>query len=283
MNVLTLSFIFILGTMIGSFLNVVSLRYKTGMPIANGRSKCFSCNLTLRWYELVPVLSFLFLRGKCHKCKSSISYQYPVIELLSGITFVGLAVRGMYLWPIYGSLQNGLLYSVLFFIFYAVVFSILYIIMAYDIQHKIIPNVFVYTFIGLSLAKMALFLYCNHFEIAVIDLFDISTPLVLFVPFATLWLVSGGKWIGFGDAKLVFGIGAFLGFALGISAVILAFWIGAVWGLYVMLLSRIHNKGKRVRLSSEMPFAPFLILATLIVFFTHVDVLNLGNFLKIFY
>ena len=82
-----LIFSFVLGTLIGSFLNVVALRYNTGMTV-NGRSKCFSCGKNLSWFELFPVLSFLFQKGACRKCKSKISWQYPLIETLSGIIFV---------------------------------------------------------------------------------------------------------------------------------------------------------------------------------------------------
>src|SRR3989344_1792899 len=80
-------FVFILGTIIGSFLNVVILRYNTGSSI-QGRSGCMSCGKPLVWYELFPVLSFLFLLGRCGGCKSRISAQYPLVELLTGIIFL---------------------------------------------------------------------------------------------------------------------------------------------------------------------------------------------------
>src|SRR3989338_5654032 len=87
MNVLFLIFSFILGTVIGSFLNVVIFRYNTGLTV-RCRSKCFSCNKTLSWFELVPIFSFLAQTGKCRKCKSKISWQYPLIEFASGILFI---------------------------------------------------------------------------------------------------------------------------------------------------------------------------------------------------
>ena len=95
---------FIFGTIVGSFLNVLILRYNTGISAARGRSFCFSCGKNLNWLELVPVLSFLFQKGKCRGCKSKISWQYPLVECLTGLLFVGVFLR-------YGGV-NGLFSSV---------------------------------------------------------------------------------------------------------------------------------------------------------------------------
>lgn len=281
MDLLSIILVFIFGTLVGSFINVVSLRHGTGLSSAVSRSRCFSCNTTLRWYELVPLFSFLFQGGKCRTCKSKISIQYPLIETLTGLVFIGVIIRQISLWPIYSGFENGLMYSTLLAIYYFIVFSILFVIMIYDFRHKIIPNFFVYMFILLATLKLLFFMYLKYPDIQVYDLFDLSAPLVLFTFFALMWVVSSGRWIGFGDAKLVFGIGALLGFAFGIGAVVLGFWLGAVWSILLILSQKLYSNTNTLTMKSEIPFAPFLILGTIIVFIFRLDVMNLSGFLGI--
>lgn len=252
MFLLNLFIIFIFGTIIGSFLNVVALRYNTGLSIIKGRSKCFSCGNNLSWYELIPLFSFLFLGGKCSSCKSKISYQYFIVELMTGILFVGLFLKfGLSpILPLYLSIA-----------------SILVVMAIYDFKHKIIPDVMVFIFILLSIIAFI----CNH---QIIDIFsyswfmDLFVGLILFSFFAFFWLISSGKWMGFGDAKLAIGIGFLLGFSGGIYAILLSFWIGAAYSLFIIFLQKIKLSNLNLSLKSEVPFAPFMILAVFIQIFT---------------
>lgn len=257
MNILIPIFIFILGTLVGSFLNVVILRYNTGLSISKGRSKCFSCGKELKWHELTPVISFIVLRGRCSKCKSKISWQYPIVEVLTGIMFLLIF------------LKVGLMGSLLNILFYFAIWSILIVITVYDLRHKIIPNGLVYAFILLSLAQ-ALVLHASWADLL------IGPILFLFV--WLLWIISKGTWIGLGDAKLMLGMGLLLGFASGISAVLLAFWSGAAVAIFMLLLKHsLLFGGKNITMKSEIPFAPFLILGTALAFFCSIDILNLHS------
>jgi leader peptidase (prepilin peptidase)/N-methyltransferase len=263
MNTLSLLLSFVFGTIIGSFLNVVSLRYNTGMGV-NGRSKCFTCGKTLTWKELIPLFSFAVQKGACKKCKSKISWQYPLVEFLAGVFFVLIFLK-------FPPVDAAASISTVIYLF---ITSILIVITVYDMKHKIIPDALSYTFsllafIGMFFGGQTLF----HIP-ATIDL--LAGPLCA-LPFALLWLVSKGTWMGFGDAKLALGIGWTLGFLPAVSGIILAFWIGAVISVVWMLVTYKKIKGRY-----EIPFAPYLILGMYLVLIFNIQVIDLRPLLQVF-
>ena len=136
----------------------------------------------------------------------------------------------------------------------------------------------VYSFIVLSFAVLLL----TH---PIGQLFSLSLSLdllagpILFAFFAFFWLVSGGKWMGFGDAKLAIGVGWLLGFSGGVFAIMLAFWIGAAYSLILLLLQQIKIANFKLSFKSELPFAPFIILALFIQLFTSWNMQSIINFL----
>ena len=265
-------FFFLLGACIGSFLNVIIYRYNTGMTI-NGRSQCFSCGRQLRWFDMFPIVSFLTFRGRCRTCKSKISWQYPLVELITAILFVAVfSVDGF---------SSALIFDL-------VIFCVLIVMTVYDIRHKIIPDRLVVIFVVVGLAKMLLpLMHGGDFSVL-----NFLAGFVFFVPFYLLWKVSNGKWIGLGDGKLAIGIGAFLGLSLGLTAIVVGFWAGALFGLSYLGLQRICDSAwfsrtwlglffarNSLTMKSEIPFAPFLILGVLIVFFSGFNLFLIGSFL----
>jgi len=273
----------IAGALIGSFLNVVIYRYNTGLSISQGRSQCFVCGKKLAWYELIPIVSFILQKGRCRGCQAKVSWQYPFVELITSVLFVAVVYRQISLYSVFSLIPDGLWYSIVLALYYFVVISILVVIAVYDIRHKIVPNGLVYTFMALAVGKLLLFTFLFALPLTTAGWFDLFAPIVLSTPFVFLWWISRGSWIGFGDAKLAFGIGALLGFPLGISAIMLAFWIGAGFGVLVILLGKLFPESVRHKLgmSSEIPFAPFLIIGTLLVWFLRIDILGLAQLLNV--
>ncbi len=255
MTSISLALPFIFGLLIGSFLNVVGLRYNTGMSLG-GRSKCFSCSKELTWSELIPVMSFLFQRGKCRKCKSKISWQYPVIELLSGVLFVLLFI----------TFPPTDLFSAFTLLTYFIITGLLVVITLYDIKHKIIPDGLVYTFAAIALLRLFV---GSDFSFQIPSTLDLLAGPILALPFALIWYFSKGKWMGLGDAKLILGIGWLLGLVPGISALALSFWIAApvslVW-MYVVL--------RKFKSHYEIPFGPYLIVGMYLVLIFGIDVIS---------
>ncbi len=256
----------LLGVVVGSFLNVAIYRHNTGRSL-RGRSHCLTCNTTLGVADLIPIFSFIFLRGRCRHCSAKISSQYPLVEIITGVVFA----------LIYGAAAA----EPITVVYYFVISSLLIVIAGYDLKHKIIPNDLVYVFAGLSLAS-AVILNLNNwllFEVVIRLVHNTLSGLAFYYVIWLLWKVSGGKWIGLGDAKLVLGMGFLLGFFKGLSAILVGIWAGAIVGLLLIVIGRYQFKWlppflRRFKLTakSEIPFAPFLIFGVLIAIITNFNV-----------
>lgn len=217
-----------------------------------------SCEHQLSWYELVPLFSFLFLLGRCKNCKIKISAQYPIVEFIVGLIFGLLFVKFQDLFFL-----NTLVFSFTY-AYYALMFSLLVVIATYDIKHKIIPDILSVVF-GI-LAFVGLFLFSNYsFSIHMPSLLEFSSGFIISVPFALLWLVSKGNWMGLGDAKLAVGLGWLFGVLGMLSGVVLAFWIGAFISILLVVFSRKYG------MKSEIPFAPYLVFGVFLVFFLNIS------------
>lgn len=230
---------FIFGCSIGSFLNVVICRLETGEDIVKKRSHCPKCNKILKWHDLVPAFSFFWLKGKCRFCKSKISWQYPLVELSTGILFLLLA------WQYAGLIK-------LLFLFFLT--ACLIVIFVYDLKHYLIPDRIVYPAIIVTLLYR---LYNN-------GNWDISGFLWALLAaaasggfFLLLYSFSKGAWMGFGDVKLAILMGLALGWPDIFAALFFAFFTGAIAGVSMIALGR-------KKMSSEIPFGPFLAGASIL-------------------
>src|SRR3989344_9289743 len=246
---------FVFGLVIGSFLNVVICRWNTKKSLG-GRSACMSCRNQLCWYELIPLISFITLRGRCRSCQTRISVLYPSVEILTGLTFVALFLKFQDIFSI------SLPVFTVTYMYYATMFSFLIVIAAYDLRHKIIPDILSFVFgvlgfTGLFFFNTDNFIWFYPHIPSVLDF--LSGPLIA-LPFALFWLASYGAWMGLGAAKLVLGLGWLLGISASFSAIIFAFWAGAIIGLCLIFFKRGYS------MKSEIPFALYLVLGTFLVF-----------------
>ncbi len=260
---------FILGLIIGSFLNVVILRLNTKRSLG-GRSACMSCMNQLAWYELIPVFSFLSLKGRCRNCKTKISIQYPLVEFVTGLIFATLFLKFQGIFFL-----NTLVFSFIY-AYYAFMFSLLVVIATYDLRHKIIPDMLALVF-GV-LAFIGLFFFnSNNFPIFYFHIptvLEFLSGVFIALPFAFFWFISSGRWMGLGDAKLALGLGWLLPFYLSLSALVIAFWSGAVIGVTLVIFSHYGGRAKNNKVSrlnilgmkSEIPFAPFMVFGAFLAF-----------------
>lgn len=281
-------FIFLFGLIIGSFLNCVI--YRLALPNFSfwknlgglkNRSYCPHCRQTLRWYDLIPVLSYVILKAKCRYCKKKISWQYPLVEISTGLIFllIFLPTRDL------AQRDNFLNLS-----FLLIISCFLIVIFVYDLKHYIIPDKIVLP----AIAVVALYRLFEVFGFRVLDLFrmqpfgeslvsldpgglgfGILKPFIFYLIsaiaaagfFLLIFLVSKGKWLGFGDIKLAFFMGIFLGFPKIIVALFLAFFFGGIIGIGLIIF-------KNKNLKSEIPFAPFLITGTFLALFWGQNLIN---------
>lgn len=257
-----------LGVIIGSFLNVYIYRFHTGKSLA-GSSHCLSCGISLRWYDLFPLLSYMWLRGRCRACGCGIPARYFLVELSTGLLFVGA------LW---------LTTDLVLLFWYWWVFSVLVVITVYDLYHYIIPDKLTIILISLMVVKIIyeFFVYDTAFGAIGTKFY---TAFIGSGFFFVLWWYSKGRWLGFGDVKLALPLGLLVGPKYVFSFVVLSFWIGAgvsllliAWGWLNRGKAHLHLSAKALTIKSAVPFAPFLIAGSLVVLFTKFNVLALFSF-----
>lgn len=247
------------GLILGSFTNVLVLREETGETIG-GRSHCPHCKRTLAWFELVPVLSYVLLRGRCRTCSAPISLQYPLVELLValGVILIGIAPIDL--------IQK---------IFGIPIVLLIAAIAVYDLRTTYIPDLWSYC-LALLASVYGVF-SLDSLTLQSFAVFIAAGPLVA-LPLFVLWRMSQGRWMGFGDVKLVLSFGWILGVIQGFLALGLAFVLGAVVGLILIGITRFVHTRWGFTMKSEVPFGPFLVFALCLVWFSGLHGYDLASF-----
>jgi len=244
-----LFFIFILGLSTGSFLNVLIYRLPRSLKLT-GRSFCPKCKKKIFWYDNIPVLSFLLLRGKCRHCHSPISKYYPVVELLTGVLFLITAIL------LFGQEIRDMRYEIRFFFlltYHLFLISSLIVVFFTDLRHRIIPDQLIYPTIIIAFIFQAYSLRSTVYS-CLLAAFGAGLFFLL------LHLITRGKGMGFGDVKLAFLMGLVLGPLRVILALYLAFLTGAFTGVILIL-------AKKKKFGEQIPFGPFLVGSTIVALF----------------
>lgn len=241
---------FILGLIIGSFLNVVISRLSTLESIM-GRSFCRHCRKQIRWHDNVPLLSFIVLRGKCRDCKEVISWQYPAVELGTALLFGCVGA-------VFFSPSNFISWTETIFALGIVSFGM--VIFVYDLKRMEIPMIALWMAVVWTVCFLLLFdaqvagLGMQITSVQQMSLHSgILAGLGAFSFFFFLSAISKERWMGFGDTYVALWIGLVLGVSWTFIALLAAFIFGALVGVALMLFSRKYG------MKSRIPFAPFLI------------------------
>jgi leader peptidase (prepilin peptidase) / N-methyltransferase len=253
---------FLSGLIVGSFLNVVVYRVNLAENLVTGRSYCPHCKNKIRWYDNIPVLSFLILRAQCRDCKGKISWQYPSVEIFTGLMFAAVGVK-------FFSATDVATWTVTSF--YLGVVSFLIAIFVYDWLFLEIPGVVLWPAIGWTIAFNLIFDWSRlNLGSNLLDISTYSGTLAAFAAFMFFFLmvaVSKEKWMGMGDAYLVILLGLIVGWPEILLALMLAFSIGAIIGLALIAF------GKK-KMDSQVPFGPFLVAGTFIAIFFSTQIIN---------
>jgi len=239
----------IFGALIGSFLNVCIIRLPRAESIITPGSHCPHCKKPIKFYDNIPLISYILLKGKCRHCNGPISIQYPLIE---GITALGSLSLFMKFGP-----------SLNFFIYFAFVAALI-VITVIDLYHQIIPDVISLPGIGAGLLASLVLPQFTFFDSLIGALLGGGSLFLVATLYQWLFKREG---MGGGDVKLLAMIGAFLGWKAVILTILLGSLVGSITGIIIMVL-----KGKDFKYA--IPFGPFLSLGAVIALFYEAEIIN---------
>lgn len=234
--------LFIVGTVVGSFLNVCIYRIPREESVVLPPSHCPYCNTTLKFIDLIPIISFIIQKGRCRYCGEKISLRYPLVESITGIIFI-------LTYTSYGISLKGLIFLIFS--------SSLIVIFFIDLSFQIIPNVVTYPGIVLGL-------FFSHWTVGLKDaLYGFILGVSIFLILGLLW--KGG--MGGGDIKLAGMMGTFLGVKSLIFALFFSFLLGSFVGIILIIL-------KLKTLKTHIPFGPFLVVGSFLLLFYQEQILK---------
>lgn len=243
---------FIIGTVFGSFYNVLALRIPKKESIIKPNSHCEKCGHTLAWFELIPILSFIFLKGKCYNCKTKLSIMYPLSELFCGILFA------------ISFYSFGFTYNLIIAL---ILSSVMIVVLVSDLTYMIIPDRFIVIPSILILLTKLIFEGSKSFLFAILS--GLLSFIVMFAMMKFGEFVFKKESLGGADVKLMFLVGITLEPFLCLLVII----IGSFIALPVSLFLLVKNK------ENIIPFGPFLVLGLLIIFFTKYNSMEIINYI----
>lgn len=258
MNLIISIFSFILGTSIGSFLSVAIHRIHNNQPgIFLGRSTCGHCKKQLEWTDLIPILSYVMLKGKCRYCDEKLSIHYLFLELSLGLIFLSIVLN----FPFINEVTNEVNWQNILHTFFFSIYSTFFIgIFFYDLKYMQIPSIFLFPFIAVTLIGS---LFFGEPEISNM----IIAFIISLVFFGGQILISKGKWLGGGDLYLAISMAFIFGWKLFLISIVLTYIIGSIISIILMIAAKTDIK-------SKIAFAPFMILASLITIFYGENILK---------
>jgi len=237
--------IFVIGAVIGSFLNVCIYRVPRKLSVISPASRCPSCNMPIKPYDNIPFLSYILLGGKCRECKAGISFRYPLVELLNAALFVFVVWRFGFAWHT---------------IIYGILCSALVVITFIDLDFQIIPDAITLPGILIGIVAGSLLMPDPFIRYSLLgfkaSVIGLLTGGGLF--YAIAILSRGG--MGGGDIKMMAMVGALMGWKSVLLTIFLGSLTGAVFGIFLMIS---QGKGRK----TKIPFGPFLALGTVITLF----------------
>ena len=243
---------FIIGTIFGSFYNVLGLRIVKKESIIKPKSHCEKCGHVLAWYELIPIFSFIFLKGKCKNCKTKLSFLYPFSEFFCGLLFA----ISFYSFGFTPNLIISITLS-----------SLLIIVTVCDVTYMIIPDRFIIISGIIILLTKLIFFEINVFLMSL--LYGVLSFIIMYLIMKTGDYIFKKETLGGADVKLMFIVGICLEPFLALIVIIIASMIALPISLVLLVKEREH----------AIPFGPFIMIGTMIVFLTKLDGLKIIHFL----